>query len=488
MDNKQQLARNLAPVLNWAKKNKQRINALSAMTSTASLNGEEEKELKFTLPTDFTGKDYLTMLLHIDAEIEHGLMLQYLYSAYSIGGPQIPDKYKDKVKTWQQIILGIAKEEMGHFVSVQNVLKLIGAPLNFGRESYPWDTPFYPFPFTLEKFTIDSLAKYIYAEAPAQWLESDDPIAKEVSEKVHASVSDPHTVGALFKIILQLVKDPQYIPDDVFQADTYTYQAKFDEWGRGYTGGNRGAAHHSKFTHSPDVLVAPLLSRDDAYNALNEIAEQGEGEDIASDTPSHFERFLYIYKELRAILVETNNSFTPSRNVANNPWVACNAPDTGDVANPGNTGEITDPTTCLWANLFNIRYRMLLNYLNHSFLLDNGYNNTGALMPRGLIINSTFGEMYNLRSLATILVQLPLAPGNTTVMAGPPFTMPYSIDLPFGEHNRWRLHQDLLQEAGKLITDLCKVADQQQLRYLYSLQELDNKMLQSIEQLTQYIV
>ena len=94
------------------------------------------------------------MLLQIDAEIEHGLMLQYLYSAYSIGGTQIPEKYQQKVHTWQNIILGIAKEEMGHFISVQNVLKLIGAPLNFGRESYPWDSPLYPFPFTVSMFNI----------------------------------------------------------------------------------------------------------------------------------------------------------------------------------------------------------------------------------------------------------------------------------------------------------------------------------------------
>ena len=201
---------------------------------------------------------------------------------YSIGGNQIPEEYREKVLNWQKIILGIAKEEMGHFISVQNVLKLIGAPLNFGRESYPWDSPFYPFPFTLEKFSLNSLAKYVYAEAPSDWLESDDPLAKEILNSVDSDISDPHTVGALFKVLLQLIQDPKVISDETFQAATYNYQAKFDEWGRGYTGGERGSSGNSPFTKSPDVLVAPLLSRDDAYNALSEIAEQGEGERIPS--------------------------------------------------------------------------------------------------------------------------------------------------------------------------------------------------------------
>ena len=35
---------------------------------------------------DMTWKDHLVMLLHIGAEIEHSLMVQYLYAAYSLGG------------------------------------------------------------------------------------------------------------------------------------------------------------------------------------------------------------------------------------------------------------------------------------------------------------------------------------------------------------------------------------------------------------------
>lgn len=490
MNHTQKRNRFIAPIIKWANENKT-ITESNAKLKSSQI--ELSKKVKpFVVPSEFNGKDFVTMLLQIDAEIEHGLMLQYLYAAYSIGGEQVPERHKNTVHTWQNIILGIAKEEMGHFISVQNVLKVIGAPLNFGRESYPWDTPFYPFPFTLEKFSLSSLAKYVYAEASADWLESDDPIAKEIVKSVTETVSDPHTVGALFEILLQLVKDPDVISDEVFQASTYNYQAKFDEWGRGYVGGNRGNAGKGVFSQSPDVLVAPLLSRDDAFGALSEIAEQGEGlkgtETPGNKAPSHFERFLHIYKEYKQFL-EENPDFQPSRNVATNPYVELEDTSSDKIlsdesAIPIKGDAITNPEAILWSNLIDIRYRLLLNFLNHSFLLDNGYNNSGNFSPRGMIINSTFGEMYNLRSLATILVKTPISKGGNK-MAGPPFTLPYTFDLPFGEHNRWRLHQDLLESSNNIIVELKALKDQNNMQYLNALQEIDKKLLQTIISLTE---
>ena len=483
----------ISPILEWAKANNDpKVNAAKNMfmasDSSISTFDNLSSAKPFEVPSEFNGKDYITMLLQIDAEIEQGLMLQYLYSAYSMGGAQIPEKYQEKVHTWQNIILGIAKEEMGHFISVQNVLKVIGAPLNFGRESYPWDSPFYPFPFTLEKFSLSSLAKYVYAEASSDWLESDDPLAAEIKKSVKITVDDPHTVGALFIVLLQLINDPKVISDETFQAATYNCQAKFDEWGRGYTGGSRGSDGKSIYTKSPDVLVAPLLSRDDAYNALNEIAEQGEGLDTKDTMPSHFERFLHIYKEYKEILKE-HDKFEPSRNVATNPYVGSETEikvkSGSDIPKEEDQGDkITDPQTILWANLCDIRYRLLLNFLNHSFLLDNGYNNSGNSSPRGMIINSAFGEMYNLRSLATILVQSPITK-NSNKMAGPPFTLPYTFDLPFGEHNRWRMHRDLLEASNNIIKELKNFKTQPHIQYLNGLQEADQKLLQAIVNLTQ---
>jgi hypothetical protein len=490
--------RYLEPVFKRAQLNQLRTEALKSAhfegIRSMEYSSFESDEAPIVIPPEFNGKDYVSFLLCIDAEIEHGLMLQYLYAAYSLGGPQVPADYQDKIRSAQEVILGIAKEEMGHFISVQNVLKLIGAPLHFERQDYPWDTPFYPFPFKLEPLTLQSLAKYVYAEAPQSWLDSDDPYAIKIVKMVKDEVPHPNTVGALFEVLRKLINDPAVIPDEAFQAETYPQQAKFDEWGRGYQRGQRGNTTGGGIPGSPDVLVMPLASRDDAYNAVTEIAEQGEATTLESDQPSHFERFLNVFKMLQEITDTPTVTWSFSRNLAVNPEILSSADDTDTSPSEGQTANeefdvITNVEAQNWGHLFNIRYRMLLNFLTHSFVLDNGYNNAGAISPRGMIINSTFGEMYNLRSIASVMVQLPLLenPGpidENTKYAGPPFLVPYTLQLPTGEHNRWRAHKDLIEAADLIIRTLLDQSKQHNHRYLYSLLEADAKLLQVLEELT----
>jgi hypothetical protein len=46
---------------------------------------------KTTAPApEFSQREYVVFLLSMAAEIEHSLMVQYLYSAWSLGGPQFP--------------------------------------------------------------------------------------------------------------------------------------------------------------------------------------------------------------------------------------------------------------------------------------------------------------------------------------------------------------------------------------------------------------
>jgi hypothetical protein len=118
-------------------------------------------------PPELSGRDYAIFLLRLAAEVEHGLMVQYLFAAYSLDGRNGPAQAD--VRAWQETILGIAKEEMGHLVTVQNLLTALSAPLNFNREEFPHDTVLYPFGFRLQRVTLGSLATYICAESPAQW-------------------------------------------------------------------------------------------------------------------------------------------------------------------------------------------------------------------------------------------------------------------------------------------------------------------------------
>ncbi len=459
--------------------NVEQNNAQIALESAKSAVASAPAVDKVLIPQEFNGKDFLSYLLSVDAELEHGLMVQYLYAGYSLGGSHIPEKYHEKVRCWQEIILGIAKEEMGHMITIQNVLRLIGAPLHFDRDDYLWDCVLYPFSFKLEPLTIKSLAKYVYAESPKDWINSDDPIAKEIKviikEEGHGD-----RVGMLFEVMLKLIDDSVAIPDTVFQAPTYPYQAKFDEWGRGYAGGNRGNTTYGHPKGAPDVLVVPLTSRDDARNALSLVAEQGEArlKENSDELPSHFDRFLLIYKELSAVLKEMGESWQASRNLAINPYTDAkqSSDENGDL--------IENEEAVLWANLLNARYRMLLAFIRHSFLLDDGFNQSAVSSLRGTVVNASFGEMYNIRSITNVLIKTPIKDGSDK-MAGPPFAIPYSLDLPSGEHNRWRQHQDIIIGSQKLVKNLLAITSSENYNYLKSLQESDEGLLAVIRKLTE---
>ncbi len=475
-------------------------------TASRSLT-KQDGSSEYLLNLEFSPRDYVTYLLSIDAEIEHCLMVQYLYAAYSMGGPQVPEPFRDLVRSWQEIILGIAKEEMGHLMSVQNVLRLIGAPLHLEREDYPWDVPFYPFPFMLEPLTLDSLAKYVYAESPVNW--DGGALGDEIRARVAAQTTNPHHVAELFDTLIPLVEDPLYLHDDVFQADTYACQANWAEWGRGYKGGNRGNSNGKCVGRTPDVLVIPVTCRDDAVNALKAVAEQGEAPH--GSEPSHFVRFLRIYVEMRATQTPQlcslelwndarPDDFSPevwekahpicdttpkahhepwstSRPVAVNPYVSLDTNEEPEQ-NGTPTTAITDPESALWATLHNVRYRMLLTYLVHTFTLYGGLNAAGLITPRGTIVNATFGEMYNLRAISEILMQSPVSATDPSAgFAGPPFQVPYTLNSPFGEANRWRGHLDLLTSCEGLIAVLLATSAPERHPYLHSLREADKNMI-----------
>lgn len=428
------------------------------------------------LPVEFSWRDYTILLLNVAAEIEHALMVQYLYAGYSLGGAQVPPDQRALVRQWQTIILGIAKEEMAHLITVENLLRFIGGSLSFHRDDYPFDSEFFPFPFTLEKLSRDSLAKYIYAEMPAVW--TDDEAAAIKERALRADRGQPlHRVGALYEALIAVFGQSEYLRETDFHPGSYPYQASWDEWGRGYAQGGRAQPEGELHRGTPDLIIQPITSRDGAIASLKAIAGQGEAPDAAEDAgeKSHFQRFLDIYRAFP----EATAGWDPARPVPTNPSVGDEQQACGAGARP--VSLITHPEARAWAHLANVRYRMLLVALTHSFyVVPVGGSSTSV---RGLLVAKTFGEMYNLRAISTILMELPQAPGSTSV-AAPPFEMPYTLVLPHDEANRWRIHRDLIYSSQRILEGL-KLTDTTHRDYALALSDWDAHALDTIIALIQ---
>ncbi len=404
-------------------------------------------------PPELAWRDYLIMLLKIAAELEQSLMVQYLYAAYSLGGDQARN-HERTVHEWRDAILTIAREEMGHLLTVQNCICLLGGPLSFEREDYPWDTPYYPFEFCLEPLTRRSLAKYVFAEMPAVFSEDEKKyyeVAKAARRELGLHVG--HPVGEVYDTIIAIIGDPSKILDSDFNPGTYGIQASFDDWGRGYRPGpfpphaapSDAPPPHERKTR---VIITQMATRTEALAALKDVAGQGESPHhraAIKDEPSHFVRFATVFHELQQIQ-KKQQDWSPSRRVAVNPVVA----ERGQAIK-GATPITAEPSRT-WAALFNVRYRMLLCYLTHTFQLRRiNLGKPDDLRPA--IMSKVFGEMYNIKAIAGILVRLPLA-GKGSERAGPPFQMPYTLVLPASETDVWRQHRDLVSSSQELVSAL----------------------------------
>ena len=442
-----------------------------------------------TKPEEMTWRDYLIMLLHIGSELEHGLMVQYLYAAYSLGGDDLPAEEQARIRRWQDLILTVAREEMGHLLTVQNLLCLVGGPVSFNREEFPWDTPFYPFPFKFEPLSKKSLAAYIFAEMPnnfayieshfteskfadraRHFVEHDIPFIKD-TVKEWVKRGNAHPVGEVYHLILDIFSRPELIPDSELRPETYPLQASWDDWGRGYRpkpappSGDAPPVDNAK----ANIIIERAATRTEALYALREIMDQGEASQLKQkDQPgdgtsspdqelSHFERFVEMFQDFEK--KEGSPGWNHVRPVPVNPTttLVTGAPDPRRAA--FNRTPITAKASLKFANLFNVRYRMLLTYLTHTFRLARVVS-PDEPNTRGAVMHRIFGEMYNLKAIAGILVRMPLTDERNDVRrAGPPFQMPYTIELPLDEIDCWRLHRDIVLSSVKICRALLDPAD-----------------------------
>lgn len=403
----------------------------SALMATSGGGG-----MAFTRPKHYRPRDWAVKLLQLAAQVEHALMIQYLYAAYSIRpGMTVPGLTPVNTNAWMRTIAQIAKEEMGHLLTVQNLLRLTGGPLCWEREDFPIASDFYPFPFKLERFSKNTLAKYLYTEmspddvpasvlTPAERAEIEQRARQAAGGQVGSFLNH---VGTLYNSLIEVFStDTEFTDADLFPARLGYESADFG----GFTDTDTVNLNMSIKLFAPG-------NRADALKALQVIARQGEAADPADLHDSHFERFRDIYRQCPD---DTSALTWP---VLTNPSTSSTPPESA----------ITDGKACRWGVLFNLRYRILLSQLAHLTALPSARPDGTSLQSlRDLLIAWLLDEMHGLRDLARVLAGLPS--GNGTATTGAPFEMPYTLALAEFGPERWRLHLDLLLATRDVIDDI----------------------------------
>ncbi len=313
------------------------------------------------------------ILLESAAEVEHALMVQYLYAAYSLkSSEEVTDPAHQTAldetssESWPQVLLGIAREEMGHLMTVQNLLLPFGLAPNLERKDFPPQKDLYPFALHLEPLSQRSLAKYVVAEAPAD-AEGIEDIIELARESAGKTINRVGVLYGLLGLVFSteegvkegasgheewdaMVRDLSHaayqqsapaswhLPEKAFDAPNLERQADPDDW---QVGGLR--VHRV-----PDRTVA--------VEAIRDVGEQGEGP-TSEGEQSHFGRFLRIYRGGGGM-----SAFPPAGD-----WVP-----TRDVpTDPNVDADISEPRTRRWAQLVDLRYALLLGFVEH-YLVTTG--------------------------------------------------------------------------------------------------------------------
>jgi Ferritin-like len=348
------------------------------------------------------------ILLRAACEVEHALLVEYLYAAWSVA----PNPAARQ-------ILDVAIQEMCHFLTVQNLMLFLGSDPSVRRQDQDPSPTLDPFPFRLRPFSQSVLEDFLLAEKPPveDMTSAQQAVMKPIIAKHSQQGKTVNPVGLLYaKLYWLFLENDQPTTDwsDVtsppFEAGRHltsfpglgtakTFQVDPLAEAKWHLGDARGG------------ILANIGSRSDALKALFDIASQGEGLVAASAQQSHFSTFIDVY---------TSTDFTtlPSANWPTDPFVSSQAdPDAFREAN-----RITNPVAVALCGVFDLRYRIALASIRASLSRDR--TNASDLVVRTKYVGWAFDEMLGfIRGVGVGLSGIPRKENGqgSPLAAGPTF-------------------------------------------------------------------
>lgn len=383
-------------------------------------------------PVRIENRAQLIYLLTEAAELEHGIMCCYLFSAFSMKkdvSEGITEEQLRVIRRWRGTILQIAIEEMIHMSLACNLLTSVGGAPHTRRPNLPTNPKAYPPHFKLElvPFSRESLESFVFLERP----ENQEP---GYGERGNA-------------------KFPLILPGKF--SDIFSSERQYQTVGHLYRGIEDGLKYLTQkygeeglFVGPPEAQIAdsyfslpgliPVTNLATSVQAIEGIVEQGEGA-REGNKDSHYGRFLAMREEYDQILLDDPN-FEPGRPVLRNPYAM--APS--DVEDQSAVNLIEDPVSMDICNLFDGCYEILMQMLGRLLLHT---EETDAQLR--LLSDLTVGMMMDvIGPLGDSLTNLPAGPNFEGQNAGPSFRFSKDVATLPHQASAWAIFAERLRELA----------------------------------------
>jgi Ferritin-like len=425
----------------------------TAHKSQQPITGEKGSRIcQLGLPPNNTKKDpraFAIFLLCAGAEVEHSLLVQYLYAAYSVN-ERTDEKENNPVLKWKTVLRLIAREEMAHLVTVQNLLLTLGADLHLNRTPVHRTPSNLPLPYKLQPLSVESLRKYVLFESPTP--DQMNPGEIGAVDEIHAAspgASVIFRVGSIYAAIYWLFMKSNKPDGDwpfgpgVERCFTHEYGKEFHLEDSDFVSAeeyrDRAADPKEWGIFESSTHVDGAWPRETALSSLRWLMSQGEGPNAIEE--SHFHHFLRIYEEFIDL-----GSSAKSRifHVPENPRVRGAKGGGGRGQEVGTL--IKNPRSKLWGELFNARYQLMLLNILESLSASRSKN---AAKRENLAIWAV-AEMDFVKRIGQLLPFMFLDRSDAK-RAGAPFQ---AVALPTGAIERQRLRNQIRGESGDCIGQL----------------------------------
>jgi hypothetical protein len=387
-------------------------------------------------PLGVEHRDQLIFLLREAAELEHGIMCQYLFAAFSLKqsvAEGLTAEQLEAIQRWRRVVLDVARQEMLHLALVQNLLTSIGAAPHLGRPNLPSPARYFPpgVVLALVPFGERALRHFLFLERPEGMPVED---AEGFSAVAHARPLSPSAADRELdeESILPHAQDFATV-GHLYRAIDVGFAWLSAKLGpqRLFIGPSDAQAAPATFRWPQLVKVTDLRT---AHAAVDTIVEQGEGVRGNWQT-AHFGKFLGILEEYLAMRA-ADPSFEPARPVL-----------VGTVRDsPGrDLPLIDDPVTARVVDLFDVVNEILLLALTRYLAAT---DETDA--QRKQLAELAVGLMFSgIKPLGERLTGLPFGSSRPGRTAAPAFSLqPQGVALLPHRLAAWAILEERLREAA----------------------------------------